>query len=154
MKGKKVLVLLVPVLVLSMLLTVPAAMAIGPDQAAEVGNNPNLSIPTVNPILDTPSGVHNLWTSTGHFDHWINASKGEGKMNNAVIVGPTADVTLLYLLTHVSEYENRWIYFTKIGFKAFLIYGNGFTEEKAEEEASLYPDGIYWHLVYVGWHIE
>ncbi len=148
MRGKKVLVLLVPVLVLSMLLTLPAAMAIGPDQAVEVGNNPNLSAPSGSPILDTPSGVHNVWSvSTETFSHWINASKGEGKMNNAVIVGPTADVTLQYLLTHISEYENTWIYFTQIGFKAFLIYGNGFTAEEAEDAASLYPDGIYFHFV-------
>ena len=101
--------------------------------------------------LDTPSGVHNVWIEdTGHFHHWINASKGEGKMNNAVIVGPNADVTLSYLLTHLSEYENTWIYFSQIGFKAFLIYGQGIPAEEAEELASIYPDGIYWHFVYVG----
>jgi hypothetical protein len=148
MRGKKVLVLLVPVLVLSMLQVVPAAIARGPDQAVEVGNNPNLSAPRGSPILDTPSGVHNVWSvSTETFSHWIDASKGEGKKNNAVIVGPTADVTLGYLLTHLSDYENTWIYFTQIGFKAFLIYGNGFTEKEAEDEASLYPDGIYWLFV-------
>ena len=148
MKGKKVLVLLVPVLALSMLLLVPTAIATGPDQAAEVGNNPNLNSPSGNPVLDTPSGVHNVWSvSTETYSHWIDASKGEGKFNNAVTVGPAADVTLAYLLTHLSEYENKWIYFTQIGFKAFLIYGQGMTEEDAAEAASFYLNGIYWHFV-------
>ncbi len=149
MRGKKVLVLLVPVLVLSMLLTLPAAMAIGPDQAVEVGNNPNLSSGSGgHPVLDTPSGVHNLWTSV--FNHWINASKGEGKMNNAVIVGlgPTAPhPNLGYLLTHISEYENTWIYFSQTVFKYFLIYAQDYTEEEATNIAALYPGGIYWLFV-------
>ncbi len=145
MKGKKLLVLLVPVLVLPMLLLVPTAIATGPEHAAEVGNNPNLSSPRGNPVLDTPSGVHNVWTESV-FNHWIDASKGEGKMNNAVIVGPTADVTLAYLLTHLPEFENTWIYFTQIGFKAFLIYGQGMDPKEAEDNASLYPGGIYWRF--------
>jgi hypothetical protein len=148
MKGKKVLVLLVPVLVLSMLLAIPAAIAIGPEHAVEVGNNPNLSSPRGNPVLDTPSGVHNVWTSV--FNHWIDASKGGGKMNNAVIVGPTADVTLAYLLTHLSEYENTWIYFSQTAFKYFLIYAQGMTAEEAGAAADLYPYGIYWQYVTVG----
>ncbi len=152
MRGKKVLVLLVPVLVLSMLLAVPAAIAIGPTHAAEVGNNPNLSSSERgNPVLDTPSGVHNVWTSA--FNHWIDASKGEGKMNNAVIVGlgPTAPhPNLGYLLTHISEYENTWIYFSKTVFKYFLINAQGYTEEEAANAAALYPDGIYWLFVDVG----
>ncbi len=151
MRGKKVLVLLVPVLVLSLLLLVPAAMAIGPEQAAEVGNNPNLSIPGANPVLDTPSGVHNVWSeSAGIFNHWISASKGEGKMNSAVIVGPSGDVKLTYLFAHLSEYENTWIYFNQLVFKAFLINGQGMTEQEAGDTAALYPDGIYWHFVFVG----
>ncbi len=149
MKRKKMLILLVPVLALSMLLLVPTAIAIGPEHAAEVGNNPNLRTNEQgSPALVTPSGVHNVWAiSSETFSHWIDASVGEGKINNAVIVGPTADVTLAYLLTHLSEYENTWIYFTQIGFKAFLIYAQGWTVEQAEDEASLYPDGIYWHFV-------
>lgn len=152
MRGKKVLVQLVPVLVLSMLLTVPMAIAIGPEQAAEVGNNPNLSTNEQgHPILDTPSGVHNFWTSV--FNHWISASKGGGKMNNAVIVGlgPTAPhPNLGYLMTHTSEYENTWIYFSQTVFKYFLIYVQDFTEEEATNTAALYPDGIYWNFVTVG----
>jgi len=148
---KKVKFLVPALLVLILSVVAMPVMAIGPFQAAEVGNNPNLSLPAGNPTLDTPSGVHNLWGEfTGIFNHWINASKGEGKMNNAVIVGPNADVTLSYLLTHLSEYENTWIYFSQIGFKAFLIYGQGIPAEEAEELASIYPDGIYWHFVYVG----
>jgi len=145
---KKAKYLISALLVLMLSAVAMPVMAIGPEQAAEVGNNPNLSIPTGNPRLDTPSGVHNLWTSV--FNHWIDASKGGGKMNNAVIVGPTADVTLTYLLKHLSEYENTWIYFTQIGFTAFLIYGQGMDPDEAEDTAELYPDGIYWHFVNVG----
>ena len=133
MKGKKVLVLLVPVLVLSMLLLVPAAIAIGP----------------ASPVLDTPSGVHNVWSSTGYFNHWITASRGGGKMNNAIIVGPppTGDVKLTDLLANKAEYENMWIYFSQKLFLAFLK-ASGVSDPEAE--ANKYPDGIYWHFVYVG----
>ncbi len=145
---KKAKYLISALLVLMLSAVAMPVMAIGPEQAAEVGNNPNLSSPRGNPVLDTPSGVHNVWTSA--FNHWIDASKGEGKMNNAVIVGPTADVTLAYLLTHISEYENTWIYLSQIGFKAFLIYGQGMDPDEAEDAAAFYPDGIYWLFVDVG----
>ena len=145
---KKAKYLISALLVLMLSAVAMPVMAIGPEQAAEVGNNPNLSIPTGNPRLDTPSGVHNLWTSV--FNHWIDASKGGGKMNNAVIVGPTADVTLAYLLTHLSEYENTWIYFSQTAFKYFLIYAQGMTAEEAGAAADLYPYGIYWQYVTVG----
>ncbi len=149
MRGRKVVLLLVPVLIMSMLLVVPAAMAHGPEQAAEVGNNPNL--PGNSPVLDTPSGVHNVWSSTGYFNHWITASKDGGKMNNAVIVGlgPNADPNLGDLLTNKAEYENTWIYFSQTVFRAFLKV-SGASDAEAAAEASKYPDGIYWHFTYVG----
>ncbi len=124
-------------------------MAIGPERAAEVGNNPNLSGNV--PVLDTPSGVHNVWSSTGYFNHWINASKGGGKMNNAVIVGlgPNADPNLGDILANKAEYENTWIYFSQTVFRAFLKV-SGASDSEATAEASKYPDGIYWHFVYIG----
>lgn len=136
---KKAKYLISALLVLMLSAVAMPVMAIGPEQA----------------VLDTPSGVHNVWTES-QFNHWINASKGGGKMNNAVIVGPppTGDVKLVDLLnalsTDPSEYENTWIYFSSTFFKLFLINGQNMDPEQAEDAAELYPDGIYWHFVMVG----
>ncbi len=149
-KTKKVKILIPGLLLLMLTAAAMPVMAIGPEQAAEVDNNPNLSIGTSTDsvILDTPSGVHDLWIqSSGHFNHWINASVGGGKINNAVTVGPTADVTLAYLLTHVSEFENRWIYFSQSIFSVYLRFTD---VPDYAAVAAQYPDGIYWHFVYVG----
>lgn len=147
MKKAKYLISALLVLILSAI-AMPV-MAIGPEQAAKVGNNPNLSISN-GLILDTPSGVHNLWTES-NFNHWITASKGEGKMNNAIIVGPppTGDVKLADLIANKAEYENVWIYFSQTMFRLFLK-GSGMSDDEAVAAASQYPDGIYWHFVYVG----
>jgi hypothetical protein len=146
-KTKKVKILIPALLVLILSALALPVMATGPQQAAEVGNNPNLTIGSSGePVLDTPSGIHNLWVdSEEYFGHYINASSAKGIMNNAVIVG--TDVTLSYLLYHLSEYENRWIYFSYAYFYAFLYYTG---VPNYEEEAGRYPDGIYWHIVFVG----
>jgi hypothetical protein len=134
-KTKKVKIFIPALLLLMLSAAAMPVIAIGPNQA----------------VLDTPSGVHNVWSSTGYFNHWINASKGGGKMNNAVIVGlgPSADPNLGDILNNKAEYENTWIYFSKTVFRAFLKL-SGATDSEAEAEASKYPDGIYWHFVYVG----
>jgi hypothetical protein len=139
---------LVPVLLVLMLSAVAMpVLAIGPRKAAEVENNPNLTIgPSGVPVLDTPSGVHNLWQdSTGYFGHYVSASNAKGIINNALIVG--TDVTLSYLAAHTSELENRWLYFSHSWFTLFLYYSG---VPDYEEVADRYPDGIYLLIVYVG----
>jgi hypothetical protein len=146
-KTKKGNILIPTLLVLMFSMVAMPVMAIGPQQAAEVGNNKHLILDEYNdPILDTPSGVHDVWVeSTLAFSHWINASKGEGKMNNAVIIDSQS--SLIYLLQHPYEYENRWIYFNQYWFAVSLMIGG---EPDYLEIASQYPDGIFWHFVYVG----
>jgi hypothetical protein len=145
---KKVTILIPALLMLMFSAVAMPVMAIGPQQAAKVGKNPNLTIPEGNPVLDTPSGIHNVWAeSESVFNHWVNASKGKGKMNNAVPVGPFEDVKLGYLLAHPSEFENKWLYLNQQVFALLLPYTG---VEDPEEIASLYPDGIYLHVTYVG----
>jgi hypothetical protein len=148
-KMKKVKMLIPALLMLTFSALAMPVMAFGPQQAAEVKNNPNLTIGSSGePVLDTPSGIHNLWVeSEGYFGHYINASSAKGKMNNAVTVGPLGDVTLSYLLAHLSEFENRWLYLNQQVFY-YLLVASGVSNPS--EVASRYPDGIYWHIVFVG----
>ncbi len=145
-KTKKVRVLIPLLMALMLCVVAVPVVASGPLQAWEVGHNPNLSIgPSGNPVLDAPSGVHNVWSqSTGAFNHWITASMGGGKINNAVTVGLTGDITLPYLFAHLPEFENKWLYFSQTTFRTYLFY-SGYADYEAE--AARYPDGIYWNFV-------
>ena len=85
---------------------VTPAMALGPLNAAEVGNNPNLSILAGNPVLDNPSGSHVVWSEDSK-SFWLDASEANGVMNNAII----ADINTLFAMgASPYPFENKWIY--------------------------------------------
>ena len=66
-------------------LLVSPVVAIGPKKAAEVGNNKNLMGGSGSVINDNPSGNTLLWGAQGRILLSMIASKGEGRMNNAII---------------------------------------------------------------------
>jgi len=100
------------ILLLSILLFVPAAMAIGPDQAVEVGNNPNIDVEGTIWALENPSDVRISWSSeTGRINHWINAEPAQGIMNNVAYSIGTR-LQLAYYGQHQRDYENQWVYFS------------------------------------------
>ena len=86
-------ILMFAVVLFGLVMLINPVLAIGPWQALDVGNNPNLFVPAVASDSDLrvrpPSGTINYWTadlSSSLFDHqlWIDARKG--KIGNAVVI--------------------------------------------------------------------
>ena len=102
----RIAVLVSGFILLMILAAIAPAMAVGPTNAGEVGNNPNLSLnPSGQPTMDNPSGSRMVW---GHdIIFWLDASKADGVMNNAI----NADIsTLLALSANPDDFNNVWIY--------------------------------------------
>jgi hypothetical protein len=111
-KSMKRMKVLVPLLSLLMLLVVPTVMALGPSQAAEVGNNPNLFDSTlVTTALENPSDVRITWSISGKINHWMNAEPAQGIMNNVELV-INSPSKMLYFAQHQGDYENKWVYWS------------------------------------------
>jgi len=112
---KSVLVLAVALLAVAMLAT--PVMAIGPYNAYEVGNNPNLKYlngGTVN--AKGNAGGSNVWAWSTTNEYWVrwkwlDPSDAKGIMNSAIMV------TNIMQLTQVttSDYGNKWIYLSGDG---------------------------------------
>jgi hypothetical protein len=102
--NRKLSGIIVAILVSAIL--VSPVMAIGPTNAGQVGNNPNLTLnPNGQPTMDNPSGSRRVW---GHdIVFWLDASKANGVINNAII----ADISTLSALgKNPDEFNNMWIY--------------------------------------------
>jgi len=107
---KAVLVLAVALLAVAMLAT--PVLAIGPYNAYEVGNNPNLKYlngGTVN--AKGNAGGSNVWawsTTSGFWVRWkwLQPTDDKGIMNKAVMVTSMEDLELVV----TADYENKWIY--------------------------------------------
>jgi len=125
---KKVKKAIVTVFVLALIMIFPAVapvMAIGPDQAFDVGNNPNLAV--VLGLLQNDRGAAQgvvIWveSSKGYLGKWefFDASEGEGRMNNAINAGI---LTLIqggldenaYVSGNPTVNENKWIFLSPEG---------------------------------------
>ncbi len=148
-----------------MLFTVAPVLAIGPTNAAQVGNNPNVFInPTTQKTsLNTPQGLKSgldriTWLDNTNF-HYMNVSNVKGIMNNAII----ADInTVNGMNAHPEDYDNKWIYLsgensgnTYNGHGMFYWWITspqvGFPPDQAVESIlARNPDGGYVKTNYVG----
>jgi len=164
--NKKILMFAVALFGLVML--VNPVLAIGPWQALEVGNNPNLYLPegsfSYEPAVRVrpPSGTINFWQfdlSQNLFNHqiWIDASKA--KIGNAVVV-PEFDPyinPLTQLLVQILvdpeislEYEHRWLYLSFNNVVSFLVLLGMDVQEAIATTIIHNPQGAYYMYMAVG----
>jgi hypothetical protein len=164
--NKKILMFAVVLLSLAMLAT--PVLAIGPWQALEVGNNPNLYLPEDSPFdnvavrVRTPSGTINFWqadVSQDLFNHqiWLDASKA--KIGNAVVVpefdpnaNPFTQLLVQILVDpEISQaYEQKWLYLSFHNVISFLVI-LGTPLEEAVATATIHtPKGVYYMYMAVG----
>ena len=122
-----------------MLATFAPALAIGPKNAAEIGNNPNLGILAGHPTLDNPSGSHIVWSEDGK-SFWLVGSLAKGVITNAI----NADInTLITMGANPDEFENTWIYLSG------EVYGN--TWDNPDDSPDRGEHGMfYWMLRAIG----
>jgi hypothetical protein len=130
-------------------------MAIGPFQELEVGKNENLDgVPALLVYNDNPSSNTILWSSKDTIMLSMIASKGQGRMNNAII----ADISTLMVMKNNPDYRNKWIYlsgesgpnlFMGHGMLYWFTYGV-FGEAAAQHDAEEHPDGTYLQLISTG----
>lgn len=138
------------VLVLVGLMFVPVmAKSIGPQKAVK---NPHIMIAPEGVELMLPSGVVLEWmadTTVGAIDfmHGLDASKA--RIPKAM---PLSAMDLIGLMTDPEAalvYENKWGFISYDVLVELLVL-EGFTQEEAEEMASMWPDGVYVRFVNVG----
>lgn len=164
---KKASVLIFALALLMMFMTVAPAIAIGPWQAWEVGNNHNLFV-NLGALHNTRggSGTPVLWVETsGFWQKWsfFDALSGQGKANNAIAA---TYPTLMQFLADWNAYmngeptvnENNWIYlspessgnqYNGHGMIWCLFFGISGSNAIASSVASLYPNGVYWKYNFI-----
>jgi len=169
--NKKILVIVATLLTVAMLAT--PVMAIGPSKAAEVRKNPHLSYMPfpggVMSFLDTPYDNSILWVTRTEQPDFIfflmTASKGQGKMNNAIIA---SGANWFNITSKPADYANKWIYLSgesggntwdnpfddpdvgSHGMFYWQLRAMGMPNATAYEDALLHPDGVYRQLVRTG----
>ena len=145
-------------------------LAIGPFQAVDVGNNPNLT------ALSFPEEVARNWRGeAGGYMNWaasdiksmfFDASAGQGKANNAVQANMATLSEIALELSGDAQLtlENKWIYLSPEGSGNQFTGGplgthgmlwwftwgiSGHNVAVANQWASLYPDGAFWQFAIV-----
>jgi len=164
---KKAAVLILALALSMMFMTVAPAMAIGPWQALEVGNNPNLwvSLGALHNSRGEAVGVV-LWAeSSGVWLKWsfFDALSGQGKANNAIaatlatLAQFSADVTA-HINGEPAVNENKWIYLSQEGsgnqynghgMVWWLFYLISGSNDIASYGATRYPNGVYWKYNFI-----
>jgi hypothetical protein len=150
---KKATVPLLALASLMMFAAVAPVMAIGPEQAFDVGNNPNLWI--------GGGAIHNdhgeaggniLWykASSGYSGKWLlsDPTSGEGKMNDAIIatisiISQFAADQTAFLSGNPTVNENKWIFLSPDGSGNQFAYSSG-------PFAAYGSHGILWWLMFFG----
>jgi hypothetical protein len=109
--NRKVLVIFVVLMECAMWAT--PVLAIGPTNAAEVGNNPNLVMRGYGPSLKTPSGMVNEWVVNGppipEHDMFMDA-RDFTRGNAFAVTSPS----------QVSVNPNKWLYLNQQMFAIML----------------------------------
>jgi hypothetical protein len=161
---KKALVFASLILLASLLL-LPSVFALGPEQAAEVGNN-LLVEAGAGVALETPCHVYHAWSEEGKITLWINA-KSEGDINRNVAYCIVSGATMFYYASHQSEFEGKWVYWSgelaggtwatgmfptedKHGAIYWSHRGSGYSAEESLEIAMERPYGAYSRFHFVG----
>jgi hypothetical protein len=152
MKRKMILISVLALLMLAA--TVAPAMAIGPWQASDVGNNKNLFERyggVVNSRGEASGSMVWAYSTTGGYWvtwKWRDPEDAKGLMNNAIIVVTYADMVLYSGV----DYENKWIYlsgegvgdqFMGHGWVYWLFFVLGGPAAAASAAAS-FPRGALW----------
>jgi hypothetical protein len=164
---KKATVLIFALALLMMSAVVAPAMAIGPWEALEVGNNPNLwvALGALHNSRGEAVGVV-VWTEiSGVSLKWsfFDTVSGQGKANNAIVATLStlaqfsADLNA-YMNGEPTVNENKWIIMSPDGSGNqyfhptygwhgtiwWLFYIGSGSSSIASYVASLYPNGVYW----------
>jgi len=164
---KKVKILIPGLLVMMLSAIAMPVMAIGPQQAAEVGNNPHLTyfVGTAGAeltFLETPRDVSFLWinreTQPDVIFYFITAAIGQGRMNNAIVA---SGANWLDIVLNPTNYLNKWIYLSaesggntwnapadspdrgSHGMLYWQLRALGFSHAMALEDALKHPYGVY-----------
>ena len=156
-KMKRAKILIPAVLVLIFSAAAMPVMAIGPQQAAEVGNNPYLTY-FVGPgggevtFLGTPPDTSFLWINREILPDivflFFNAEIGQGKMNNAIIANSVNWQSII----SPTGYWNEWIYLSGEsggetwnghGMLYWVLRAIGFPHELALEDAMKHTYGVF-----------
>ncbi len=115
MKLKK-WIILISTLSLLVVFSASPVMAIGPNQAGEVGNNPNLESMLGGMInLRGDASGTNVWAYSTTSQNWVkwnwrNPEDAKGIMNNAIVV----HISILGQIAGPT-YENKWLYLSGDG---------------------------------------
>jgi hypothetical protein len=150
--NRKVLGIAVSLMAVAMLATpmVGTVMAIGPLKALEVGKNPKVfGLVAFGFVMLDDVGPNNIfWFNIqGTIMQGNDASKGEGKMNNAIIADYN---TVLDMAANPEEYENKWIFLSGTGGSQYNGHGmfywvflpiTGSATAALEQE---YSDGVFY----------
>ena len=132
--NRKVLVIFVALMGLAMLAT--PVLAIGPTNAAEVGNNPNLVMRGYGPSLKTPSGMVNEWVVNGppipEHDMFMDAREFN-----------RGDAFVVTIPSQVSAMPNKWLYLNQNMFAIMLAIWH-IPANAIPFIVALYPQGIYY----------
>ena len=107
--NKKILVLIMTLMAVAVL-TAPV-IAIGPEKAVEVGNNPNTDTFQSTWAIETPSHVRISWDPNGEIILWRNANPNQGIMDNVALVINNA-MKMTYFKQYSAEFEGQWIYWS------------------------------------------
>lgn len=164
--NRKIMGIISALTIMTMLAT--PVMAIGPDNAAEVGKNKNLNgFGGLGVINDNPSGNTILWGAQGRILLSMIASRGEGRINNAII----ANMATLSAMSNNPDYVNKWIYlsgdggtnieqfaftagpYAALGSHGMLFWFTLFTFgslEAAQSDALEHPNGVYIQIIVTG----
>jgi len=143
--------LMVPiVLVLAGLMSAPVmAKSIGPQNAV---NNPHITVAPEGVELLLPSGVVLEWMADSEVSaidsmHALDASKVH--IPNAMVLSADDLMGLMTDPEAALEAENKWGYVSYDVLVELLVL-EGFSQEDAEQMASMWLDGVYVRFVNVG----
>ena len=162
--NKKILVLIMTLMAVTVLTT--PVMAIGPEKAVEVGNNPNTDTFQSTWAIETPSHVRISWDPNGEIILWRNANPNQGIMDNVALVINSA-MKMTYFKQYSAEFEGQWVYWSgeyaggtwssplvpgegSHGAIYWLHRVYGFSPAESLEVAMERPYGAYMRFLFVG----
>jgi hypothetical protein len=162
---KKALVFASLILLASLLL-LPSVFALGPGQAVEVANNPNVETIDNGCALETPSHVYHTWIEEGKITLWINAMSDKDITRN-VAYRIVSGAAMYYYVLHQNDFDGEWVYYSgelaggtwptmmfptegSHGAIYWVHRGAGYSAEESLEIAMERPYGAYVRFHFVG----
>jgi len=149
--NKKILMVALIPLVLSVIVAPGVAKPIGPQRS----NNPHLESTPEGMEALLPSGGFHSWTADTEvwyidFEHGLDASKAKGLAHKATAIS-LADVMEVMTDSEAAlAAGNTWFYMSYEVLVEMMMTLGGLTPEEAEAMAATWPEGIYVRFVNVG----